>query len=99
MNHFILFISLSSMIGLMLVVDVLITVLSEMNGFDRELRHRTLGMVSQATIQGYGGISDWEGVSKDKMMLSAVVAAAPFIHAQGMVTSRGTVQGIMLNGI
>src|SRR5690606_27181343 len=98
-NHFISFISLSSMIGLMLGVAVLITVLSVMNGFDRELRQRILGMVSHATIQGYGGLSDWEGVAQHAMKFPEVVAAAPFIHAQGMVTSRGNVQGIMLNGI
>ncbi len=98
-NHFISFISLSSMIGLMLGVAVLITVLSVMNGFDRELRQRILGMVSHATIQGYGGISNWERVAQHAMEFPEVVAAAPFIHAQGMVTSRGNVQGIMLNGI
>ena len=98
-NHFISFISLSSMIGLMLGVAVLITVLSVMNGFDRELRQRILGMVSHATIQGYGGISNWERVAQHAMEFPEVVAAAPFIRAQGMVTSRGNVQGIMLNGI
>lgn len=98
-NHFISFISLSSMIGLMLGVAVLITVLSVMNGFDRELRQRILGMVSHATIQGYGGISDWERVARQAMSYPEVVAAAPFIHEQGMVTSRGNVQGIMLSGI
>ena len=42
-NHFISFISLTSIIGLMLGVAVLITVLSVMNGFDRELKNRILG--------------------------------------------------------
>ena len=49
-NHFISFMSFSSMIGLMLGVAVLITVLSVMNGFDRELKQRILGMVPHATI-------------------------------------------------
>ena len=44
-NHFISFISMSSMIGMTLGVAVLILVLSVMNGFDRELRERILGMV------------------------------------------------------
>lgn len=51
-NHFISFISLTSMLGLMLGVAVLIIVLSVMNGFDRELKQRILGMVPHATIQG-----------------------------------------------
>src|SRR5690554_8059148 len=54
-NHFISFISLTSMIGLMLGVAVLIIVLSVMNGFDRELKQRILGMVPHATIQGANG--------------------------------------------
>ena len=49
-NHFISFIALVSMIGLTLGVAVLITVLSVMNGFDRELKNRVLGMIPQATV-------------------------------------------------
>ena len=52
-NHFISFISLISMLGLTLGVMVMILVLSVMNGFDRELRTRILGMVPHATINGY----------------------------------------------
>ena len=49
-NHFISFISLSSMLGIALGVTALITVLSVMNGFEKELRERILGMASHATI-------------------------------------------------
>lgn len=59
-NRFISFISLISMIGLTLGVAVLITVLSVMNGFDRELKTRILGMVPQATVTSTEVISDWE---------------------------------------
>lgn len=57
-NHFISFISLISMLGLTLGVMVMILVLSVMNGFDRELRTRILGMVPHATINGYQPIDD-----------------------------------------
>ena len=59
-NGFISFISLISMIGLTLGVAVLITVLSVMNGFDRELKTRILGMVSQANVSSYEIIPDWQ---------------------------------------
>ncbi len=98
-NHFISFISLSSMIGLMLGVAVLITVLSVMNGFDRELRQRILGMVSHASIHGYQPIDDWEAIRDRAMARPEIAGAAPFIHEQGMVTARGNVQGVMLSGI
>ena len=57
-NHFISFISLISMVGLVIGVGLLITVLSVMNGFDRELRTRILGMVPHAVIKPYASMQD-----------------------------------------
>ena len=65
-NHFISFISLTSMIGLMLGVAVLIIVLSVMNGFDRELKQRILGMVPHAVIQGNPDLDDWHNLLSKK---------------------------------
>ena len=98
-NHFISFISLTSMIGLMLGVAVLIIVLSVMNGFDRELKQRILGMVPHATIQGTGPLDDWKSVDAQVEEHPRVLAAAPFIQGQGMVTGGGNVRGVVLNGI
>ncbi|MDK8464163.1 lipoprotein-releasing ABC transporter permease subunit [Marinobacter sp. SS13-12] len=98
-NHFISFISLTSMIGLMLGVAVLIIVLSVMNGFDRELKQRILGMVPHATIQANGVLQDWEDVDRQVEQHPSVIAAAPYIQGQGMVTGGGDVRGVMLNGI
>ena len=99
-NHFISFISLTSMIGLMLGVAVLIIVLSVMNGFDRELKQRILGMVPHATIQGANGpLDDWQRVDELVQNHPRVEAAAPFIQGQGMVTGGGDVRGVMLNGV
>ncbi len=98
-NHFISFISLTSMIGLMLGVAVLIIVLSVMNGFDRELKQRILGMVPHAVIEGSGPLPDWESVDRKVEEHPRVLAAAPFIQGQGMVTGGGHVRGILLNGV
>ncbi|UDL06872.1 lipoprotein-releasing ABC transporter permease subunit [Marinobacter sp. CA1] len=98
-NHFISFISMTSMIGLMLGVAVLIIVLSVMNGFDRELKQRILGMVPHAVIRGDGPIDDWMAVDRQVTDHPHVLAAAPFIQGQGMVTGGGNVRGVMLNGI
>src|SRR3569623_1154622 len=54
-NHFISFIALTSMLGIALGVMALITVLSVMNGFQKELRARILGVVAHATVSGGGG--------------------------------------------
>src|SRR5690554_5204061 len=59
-NHFISFISLTSMVGLALGVLVMILVLSVMNGFDRELRTRILGMVPHATVSSFTPLDDWQ---------------------------------------
>eukprot|EP00003_Mantamonas_plastica_P002867 TRINITY_DN12282_c0_g1_i1.p1 TRINITY_DN12282_c0_g1~~TRINITY_DN12282_c0_g1_i1.p1 ORF type:complete len:414 (+),score=19.03 TRINITY_DN12282_c0_g1_i1:129-1370(+) len=98
-NHFISFISLTSMIGLMLGVAVLIIVLSVMNGFDRELKQRILGMVPHAVIKGAGPLPDWQEVDRLVEEHPRVLAAAPFIQGQGMVTGGGNVRGVMLNGV
>ncbi|MFW1677800.1 lipoprotein-releasing ABC transporter permease subunit [Pontibacter sp. JAM-7] len=99
-NHFISFISLASMLGLMLGVAALIVVLSVMNGFDRELKQRILGMVPHATISGYQQpIDDWQGLIEQIEQQPDVLGAAPFIQNQGMLTAKGVVRGAMVNGI
>lgn len=98
-NHFISFISLTSMIGLMLGVAVLIIVLSVMNGFDRELKQRILGMVPHAVIEGSGPLQDWQAIDEQVQQHPRVLAAAPFIKGQGMVTGGGNVRGVLLNGV
>ncbi|ELA08091.1 LolC/E family lipoprotein releasing system, transmembrane protein [Moraxella macacae 0408225] len=98
-NRFISFISLISMIGLTLGVAVLITVLSVMNGFDRELKSRILGMVPQATVIAGEIIPNWQQLAKKIDENPNVEAVAPFIQLQGMLTVNAQVAGIMVTGI
>ena len=98
-NHFISFIALVSMIGLTLGVAVLITVLSVMNGFDRELKDRVLGMVPQATVSSTQILTDWPELAKKIEQHPHVTGAAPFTQLQGMLTAQGQVSGIMVTGI
>ena len=98
-NRFISLISLISMVGLTLGVAVLITVLSVMNGFDRELKTRILGMVPQATVSAPEIITDWPLLAKQIQKDPEVKAVAPFIELQGMLTANGQVAGIMVTGI
>ncbi|MDO9621117.1 MAG: lipoprotein-releasing ABC transporter permease subunit [Moraxellaceae bacterium] len=98
-NHFISFMSFSSMIGLMLGVAVLITVLSVMNGFDRELKQRILGMVPHATITSPEPVANWQAMVKIAESTPGVVAAAPLTQVQGMLTANGQVSGVLVSGI
>ena len=59
-NGFISFISMASILGILIGVMALITTISVMNGFQNELRDRILGMVSHATIDGLDGpLRNW----------------------------------------
>ncbi|WP_372612255.1 lipoprotein-releasing ABC transporter permease subunit [Halomonas sp.] len=98
-NHFISFISLTSMLGLMLGVAVLILVLSVMNGFDHELRTRILGMVPHAKIEAPGGMTQWQPLAERLMERERVIGAAPYVEQQGMFAVSGRNEGAMVNGI
>ncbi|MDR5905453.1 lipoprotein-releasing ABC transporter permease subunit [Franzmannia qiaohouensis] len=98
-NHFISFISLTSMLGLMLGVAVLILVLSVMNGFDHELRNRILGMVPHTKIEVREGLSDWQSLAEELTQRERVIGAAPYIQQQGMFSVGGRNEGAMVNGI
>ncbi|GAB7529854.1 lipoprotein-releasing ABC transporter permease subunit [Pseudomonas sp. 3A(2025)] len=98
-NHFVSFISLTSIIGLALGVVVMIVVLSVMNGFDHEMRTRVLGMVPHATLESDEPIRDWQALAEKVSSHTGVVAVAPFTQMQGLLSHAGTVQKVLLNGI
>ncbi len=100
-NHFISFISIVSMLGIALGVMVLIVVLSVMNGFDKEIKSRILDMVPQVTITGNSGqISDWQPLAGALPGHNHIVAVAPFIQGEAMLTgSMGSPAFGFLQGI
>ncbi|MFP5383210.1 MAG: lipoprotein-releasing ABC transporter permease subunit, partial [Gammaproteobacteria bacterium] len=98
-NHFISFISLTSIIGLGLGVAVLIVVLSVMNGFDRELKTRILGMVPHGSLVGHQPLTDWRRLAERATQHPGVAGVAPFSQMQGMLSNAGTVEGAIVNGI
>jgi lipoprotein-releasing system permease protein len=99
-NHFISFISLISMLGIGLGVAALIVVLSVMNGFQKELRTRILGVVSHVQISGVGGeLADWQKVVQETAQQPHVLAAAPYVQAQSMITLDQQVRGTVVRGI
>ncbi|MBS1159253.1 MAG: Lipoprotein releasing system, transrane protein, LolC/E family [Proteobacteria bacterium] len=99
-NHFISFISLISMLGIGLGVAALIVVLSVMNGFQKELRTRILGVASHIEIVGINGeLPDWASVIAQTRQHPEVRESAPFVQSQGMFTFDGGVKGAMVRGI
>ena len=98
-SHFISFISMSSMIGVALGVMALITVISVMNGFEKELKDRILGMASHAVIEELNGLKDWQLVINNIKDHPEIVGAAPYFHAEGMLTKDKIVNGVIIRGI
>jgi lipoprotein-releasing system permease protein len=99
-NHFISFISLVSMIGIALGVMVLITVLSVMNGFDREIQNRVFSMVPPITITNMNGyVSGWQDLQQMIKVVPEVTASAPFVNAEVLLNSGGAVRPSAMIGI
>lgn len=99
-NHFISFISMTSMLGVALGVAALITVLSVMNGFEKELRERILGMTSHAFVTGADGtLSDWQTLEQLIDGFPRVVSSAPFVEGQAMLNQGSRVRGTQIRGI
>ena len=99
-NHFISFISMTSMIGIGLGVAALIVVLSVMNGFQEELRARILGVASHIQITGANNsLRDWQAVADSAKRSPHVLGAAPYIMAQGMLSNGQAVQGAIIRAV
>jgi len=98
-NHFISFISMTSMIGLALGVLAMIVVLSVMNGFQKEMSSRILGMVPHAVISGVKPLDDWQPAATASLKDPQVIAAVPFTEMDGMLSYKGSMQPIQINGV
>ena len=99
-NHFISFISMISMLGIALGVAALIIVLSVMNGFQKEIRARILGVTPHLQVNSSTGVMpEWQAVERIVETHPKVTAAAPFISGQGMLSQNENVQGVMVRGI
>src|SRR5215831_17945607 len=99
-NHFISFISIASMIGIAVGVMALIVVLSVMNGFQKELRARILGVASHVQISGADNrLREWSQVAREASANPEVIAVAPFVNGQGLLMLGSAVRGGIIRGI
>ncbi|QBK04779.1 lipoprotein-releasing ABC transporter permease subunit [Hylemonella gracilis] len=100
-NGFISFISGVSMLGIALGVAALIIVLSVMNGFQKEVRDRMLGVVSHIEIYSADGMALPDAGRTLALVRQhpEVVGAAPFIAAQALLARGEDMKGAVLRGI
>jgi lipoprotein-releasing system permease protein len=99
-NGFISFISMLSVAGIALGVAALITVLSVMNGFQKEVRDRMLGVLSHIEVMaGREPMTDWAAVARKSQDNPHVLAAAPYVAGQAMLIHEESVRGVIVRGI
>lgn len=99
-NGFVSFISAASMLGIALGITALITVMSVMNGFQKEVRARILGVAAHIQIMGFeGGLSDWQALDASTKAAPGVVGVAPFVNGQGLLAVGQSVRGVAIRGI
>jgi lipoprotein-releasing system permease protein len=100
-NGFISFISGVSMLGIALGVAALIIVLSVMNGFQKEVRDRMLGVVSHVEIYAPQGaaLQDVARTMEEARRNPQVVGAAPFIATQALIARGEDMKGAVVRGI
>ena len=98
-THFISFISFISVVGIALGIWALITVMSVMNGFEKEIRARILGAAAHIQVVSDVPIENWEGLAAALKQHPEVVADAPFVNAQGLLSTGSAVRGVYVRGI
>ena len=99
-NRFIGINSLVSMIGIFVGVWALIVVLSVMNGFQKEVRTRILGVASHVQISSIDNrLPDWRSIAALAAQHPRVRATAPFVQAQAMLAAGQAVRGALVRGI
>ncbi|MEL0628920.1 lipoprotein-releasing ABC transporter permease subunit [Psychromonas aquatilis] len=99
-NKFVSFVSLFSTGGIILGVLALVTVLSVMNGFESELKHRILGAVPHAKLTNQAHtLSDWQQRIDSLPRDPSIVAIEPLIDAEAIVQSPTALQGVTIEGV
>ncbi len=85
--------------GLMIGIASLIVVTSVMNGFEKELENRILGVIPHSVITSDVPMQDYDQIIKDIKNNNDIVDASPYISIQGLITSSYNSSGITLIGI
>src|SRR6267142_533877 len=99
-SFFVSFITWVSLAGVALGVAALITVLSVMNGLESELRTRLLSLTAHATLNAAGApIGDWLTRIRQLQGSPGLMAAAPFLDTDAMLSRQPSMSGAIVRGI
>lgn len=99
-TRFVSLISSISITGVALGIAALVTILSIMNGFERELRDRILGMAAHLSVKAErGALVDWRAAAAALRADPRVAATAPYVEGEVMLTHVDAVQGALIRGV
>ena len=99
-DRFVSFVSLISALGIALGVAALVVVMAVINGFQNELRGRILSVASHLeAVADAGDIADWRSVADSLIAHADVLAAAPNVNRQGLLSKSGRVRGVLVRGV
>lgn len=98
-HHFISLIALVSTLGIAIGVAVLITVLSVVNGFDKEIKNQIFALIPPITIQSAGKIAHWQSLQQEIKQVEGITGVAPFVSNQVMVVNGSQTLPVMLMGV
>jgi lipoprotein-releasing system permease protein len=93
------FLSRTAIAGLVIGVGLLIVVLSVMNGFEREMRERILGLVPHISLFAADPRADWHATAARVEKFPGVVSAAPLLQLNAMLVKGQSAQATLLFGI
>ena len=95
------FMSAVAILGLAFGIALLLTVLSIMNGFDRELRQNVLGIVPHITLRAEAALSgdEWLAMQSGLAEGDGIVAVSPLIEMQAVIATEAGNSGVMANGV
>jgi lipoprotein-releasing system permease protein len=98
-NQFISFVSGFSLLGMALGVMALITVMSVMNGFDREMKQRLLRVIPHGFVTQAPSMPQWPQLRERLLSDPRILAAAPFVQGFALASYRSGVHGVQVAGI
>ncbi len=88
------------MLGIAIGVTALITVLSVMNGFNKEIRAKMLNITPHVVLRSMSGpLQEWQNLMPQVLAEPGVVSAAPYIFSQGLLVANGVVQPSIVRGV
>ena len=93
------FTTLLAIIGLSIGISSLIVVTSVMNGFEKELEERILGVIPHSVISSDEPIDDYENLINQVKKDANILEASTYINTQGIISSSYDTMGVSLIGI